>query len=124
VAIVDAKSSDDDLYAWFIDAMANEFGAAREVELNLIHVWSIVDGERDPRPYELRVSRDELRSVAYASVNVFDDFQGDVSVPAKNSIHAGLDAFTFHTQESMDSGSQLSRTYNFDSGQMRRLNLR
>jgi hypothetical protein len=120
---VDQESSDDDLYDWFIDAMAQEFGAAEEVRPGVVHVWSVVDGETDRRPYELRVTRDELRAVAHATINIFDDTQGDVSVPATNPVHAGLDAFTFHTQESMDSGSQLSRTYEFDNGQMRRLNL-
>src|SRR3954470_4239869 len=103
--------------------MAAEFGDAKEVRPNFVHVWSVVDGGTDPKPYELRLTRDQLRSVAYASVNIFDDSQGDVSAPAANPVHAGLDAFIFHTQEAMDSGSQLSRTYEFDSGQMRRLNL-
>ena len=73
MATVDEKSSDDELYAWFIDAMAVEFGAAVEVRPSVIHVWSIVDGDRDSRPCELRISRAQLRSVAYASVNAFDD---------------------------------------------------
>ncbi len=120
---VDPDASDNDLYVWFIETMTEEFGAAEEVRPNVVHVWSVVDGETDPRPYELRVTRDQLRSVAHAAVNIFDDTQGDVSVPATNPVHAGLDAFTFHTQESMGSGSQFSRTYEFDNGQMRRLNL-
>ena len=120
---VDQEPSDDDLYAWFIKAMAQEFGAAEEVRPDVVHVWSVVDGKTDPRPFELRITREQLRSVAQASVDIFDDTQGDVSVPATNPVHAGLDAFTFHTQESMNSGSQLSRTYEFDNGQMRRVNL-
>ncbi len=122
---VDEDSSDDNLYSWFIDAIAEEFGAAQEVQPNVIHVWSIIDGQPDPdaRPYELRITRAQLRSVAYATHNIFDDSQGDVSVPADNPVHAGLDAFTFHTQESMDSGSHPNRTFEFDDGWMRRLNL-
>lgn len=128
--MVDDSSSDDDLYAWFIDAMAEEYGAAEEVHPNVVHVWSVVDGKKDPRPYELRVNRSQLRSVAYSHINIFDDSQGDVSVPASNPVHAGLDAFNFCTQETMDSGlswlsrsgSPPSRTFAFDNGRMRRLN--
>lgn len=121
----DQESSDDDLYSWFVEAIAEEFGAAQEVEPDIIHVWSFVDGEpdTDSRPYELRLTRAQLRSVAHATVDVFDDSQGEVSIRATNPVHAGLDAFTFYTQESMDSGSHLSRTYEFDQGRMRRLNI-
>ena len=104
--LVDVESSDDDLYAWFVRAMAEEFGAADEVRPHVVHVWSVVDGETDPAPYELRVTRQQLRSVAEAA----------------NPGQAGLDAFTFDVQESMDSGWKLSRTYEFDGGRMRRLN--
>ena len=117
------ESSDDDLYDWFINAMVEEFGAAEEVRPDVVHVWSVIDGKTDPRPYELRVTREQLRSIAHATVDIFNDSQGDVSVPATNPVHAGLDAFTFDTQESMDSGSRLSRTYEFDNGRMRRLNV-
>jgi hypothetical protein len=123
VITVNEESTDDDLYAWSINALAEEYGAAEEVRPSVIRVWSIVDGDRDSRPFELHISRAQLRSVAYASVNVFDDSRGDVSVPANNTVHAGLDAFAFATQEAMDSGSHLSRTYEFDRGQMRRFNL-
>lgn len=43
----DQESSDDDLYSWFVEAIAEEFGAAQEVEPDIIHVWSFVDGEPD-----------------------------------------------------------------------------
>ena len=79
--MVDDSSSDDDLYAWFIDAMAEEYGAAEEVRPNVVHVWSVVDGKKDPRPYELHVNRSQLRSIAYSHINIFDDTQGDVRCP-------------------------------------------
>jgi hypothetical protein len=41
---VDEESTDDDLYAWFSNALAEEFGAAEEVRPSVIHVcrWSTV----------------------------------------------------------------------------------
>lgn len=122
VRMVDETSSDEDLYAWFIEAMAREFGAAEEVAPNVIHVMEIdPDGEsaRDPRPFELHITREQLRSVAFSESNIFDDTQGEVTVPAENPVLAGLDAFTFYTQETMDSGlSRSTRRFVFDGGRM------
>lgn len=123
---VDDASSDEDLYAWFVDAMAREFGFAEEVEPNVIHVrepLTASESDEDTRPYELRITRQQLRSVAHSDVNIFDDTQGPVSVPTSNPVHAGLDAFTFYTQELMDCGSGLSRTLVFRDGRMTRLHL-
>jgi hypothetical protein len=72
---VDQDFDDDDLYDWFINAMAEEFGSAEEVRPGAAPVWSMIDGKTDPRPFELRVTTEQLRSVAYSSVNVFDDAQ-------------------------------------------------
>lgn len=94
---------------------------AEEVRPNVIQVWSVVDGVTDPMPFELRLTRQQLRSVAYAAFDIFDDSQGEVTVPAAHPVRAGLNAFTFYTEESMDSGPHTNRTFEFDRGEMRRV---
>jgi hypothetical protein len=123
---IDADSSDDDIYDWFIQSLAAEFGSADEVAPNVIKVVEVAEDDEpdivlDPRPFELHISRQQLRSVAWTDVNIFDDSQGEVSVPSTNPVFDGLDAYSFYTCETMASGGRFSRYYVFDGyGGMRR----
>jgi hypothetical protein len=122
VRTVYETSSDDDLYEWFIDAMAEEFGAAEEVAPGVIHVRELAAGgiqNPDPQPFELHITRAQLRSVAYSKYDTFDDSQGEVTVEAVDPVLTGLDTFTFETQEIMDSEYRVNRRrLVFDAGPM------
>lgn len=83
---VDQESSYEDLYDWWINVMAEDFGAAEEVRHDVVHVWSVVDGKTDTRPHRLRATRELLRSVALATVNIFDDSEGTSRDPGRRRL--------------------------------------
>ena len=91
---VDARSSDDEIYRWFVGSLAY-LGSAAEVEPGVIRVrLTGEDGDGGPgssgRVIDVVVSRRELRSVAWAEDDVFDDRNEPSSPrPATRPFRAG-----------------------------------
>ncbi len=84
--------SDDDIYAWFVRSLAED-GSAYEVEPGVVRVL-IEPDEDDPRglaeEVDVIISREQLRTLAWAGGNVFDDRDLDVIPPAVDPVLTGL----------------------------------
>lgn len=104
---VDEQSSDDDVYAWFVAALGAEHGSAEEMAPGVIRVpIAAEDGageplaDAEPDIVHVHLTRAQLRSVAWAEDDVFDD-RNDHVPPAKDRVLAGLRLFVFHTDETL-----------------------
>lgn len=103
----------DELYEWFISALAG-FGAAQETTPGVVRVH-VRDGEE----VWVCLTREELRSVAWAEVQVSDDTLPDVAPPTPTPVATGLDTFTFHAEESLASMRPGEHYLVFDGAQLR-----
>jgi hypothetical protein len=106
----DASSSDDELYAWFVDAITCGPGqVARELRDGVIEVVlreepepadaDVVVSERERR-VELLFTRAQLRKAAWSREDIFDDRE-PVGRPARNPVLAGLKALTLYVDEAL-----------------------
>lgn len=89
-------------------------GAAFEERPNVIRVDDKVpgpteahlDGPRDPRDHDrtvwIHLTREQLRSVAWAEVDIFDDTVLDVIPRTTTPVWTGLITFQFFTEEELD----------------------
>ena len=84
----------------------SDLGSSEEIEPGVIRVildMKPVDREKDeqgePHAFDLLITREQLRSVAWSEVDVFDDRDPAVMPKSANPVYAGLDAFSFYTEE-------------------------
>lgn len=90
-------ATDDELFEWLIGALAG-FGDAQETAPGVIRVHV-----RDGAEVWVLITREELRSVARADVDVSDDTLPDVAPPVPTPVATGLDMFTFHAEDNLAS---------------------
>jgi len=87
--------SGDDIYAWFVRSLAED-GSAYEVEPGVVRVL-IEPDEDDPRglaeEVDVIISREQLRTLAWAGGNVFDDRDLDVTHLRSTRCSPGCDCW-------------------------------
>ncbi|KAA1422975.1 hypothetical protein FE697_012640 [Mumia zhuanghuii] len=108
---VPEDATDEDLYQWFVAALAS-FGGAEEIEPDVIRVAfedaapdGTPEGELDelegPTSVLVRITRSQLRSVSYITTDVFDDTDPEVIPTTSTPVWTGLDTFTFFVDEKL-----------------------
>ena len=119
---VDARSSDDEIYRWFVGSLAY-LGSAAEVEPGVIRVrLTGEDGDGGPgssgRVIDVVVSRQELRSVAWAEDDVFDDRNEPVVPASRNPVRSGLAQLSLFAEEALATARPTERYVVFHRGRL------
>jgi hypothetical protein len=103
-----AGSTDNELYAWFVDAIDFPRQRARELRDGVIEVVLHHEADMDregAEPWEQRVelllTRAQLRAAAWSREDIFDD-RLPPGRPARNPVLAGLNALTLYVEEALD----------------------
>jgi hypothetical protein len=114
--------SDDDIYAWFVRRLAEE-GSAAEIEPGVIRVViepddDYPDGVTDQ--VDVVVTRDQLRGLAWALENPFDDRDLEVIPPASDPVLVGLELLSMDVDEDLGTRRQDERFLVFFDGRLRR----
>lgn len=113
--------SDDEVYAWFARSLAEQ-GAADEIEPGLVRVLiepEENDRDRPGRQVDVIVTREQLRRVAWATENLFDDRDPDVMPPATDPVLAGLHLLALHVEEDLATLRPGERYLVFFGGRLR-----
>ena len=99
--------SDDDLYEAFIEFLGC-FGVARETAAGAIRLDIAVDmyptGCAAGQPLMVRLSRTQLRRLAWAEDNIFDDTDLAEVPRTTRHVEVGFDTLTFGLAEAFESG--------------------
>ena len=119
---VDARSSDDEIYRWFVGSLAY-LGTAAEVESGVIRVrLTGEDGDGGPgssgRVIDVVVSRQELRSVAWAEDDIFDDRNEPVVPESRDPVRSGLAQLSLFTEEALVTARPSERYVVFHRGRL------
>lgn len=99
--------SDDDLYEAFIEFLGC-YGVAREVALGVIRLDIAEDmyptGREAGLPLMVHLSRTQLRRLAWAEEDIFDDTDLGVVPRTTRHVEVGFDTLTFGLAEVFESG--------------------
>ena len=119
---VDAGSSDDEIYRWFVGSLAC-LGPAAEVEPGVIRVrLTGEDGDGGPgapgRVIDVVIPRQELRSVAWAEDDIFGDRDEPVVPESRNPVRSGLAQLSLFAEEALATARPTERYVVFHRGRL------
>ena len=113
--------SDEAIYGWFVRALAED-GSAAVVEPGVVRVVIEAD-EHDAgsstREVEIVITREQLRNLAWATEDIFDDREPQVIPPAADPVLAGLQQLDMYVSEELATLRPDERYLVFFEGRLR-----
>ena len=85
-------ATDDELYAWFLEWLAQD-GLAQEM------APGVIEADTSDARVTIHLTRTQLREAAWASHNVFDDTDLNVVPRTRTPVATGMDYFTSVVEE-------------------------
>jgi hypothetical protein len=114
--------SDDEIYAWFVTAVSEE-GSAAEIEPNVVRV--VIEPDDDTpggsvEQVDIVITREQLRTLAWASEDVFDDRDLDGIPLASDPVLTGLQTLTMNVEADLATLRPQERCLVFFQGRLRK----
>ena len=98
--MVGRDSSDDELHAWFVEAVSTPERPARESTDGVVEV-RVSDSSGRRRRVELLLTREQLRAHAWSDYEMIDAYQGTSDVLAADPVRAGVEALAMYAAKEL-----------------------